>query len=154
MIRLSDHFSLNEFAIGGDIPAWCIPAYAVLCEKILEPVHEQFGKMWITSGYRSPMDNDAAHGQPNSEHMATADWCAADFFCAQVAKAFDYMRNSPTLPYHQLLLEKGKVGSIIHVSWNRLKPGTRSVLTGTTHNSQPPVPATYVAFNPIPEINA
>ena len=152
-LQLSAHFTLNEF--GGDtIPAACIPTFAILCVEILEPVREEFGtKMYITSGYRSPEDNVMVHGQPTSEHMATANWCACDFFTVDVQKVFDWMRNNPTLPYHQLILEKGKVGYVIHVSYNRLKPGVRSVLTGASNNSQPYQSATFIPFNPTPEVN-
>ena len=154
MIQLSKHFDLREF--GGDIiPAACIPAFAVLCVEILEPVREHVeSPVHITSGYRSPEDNTAAHGQPNSEHMATANWCAADFFCQTIHDVFDWMRHSPVLPYHQLILEKGKLGYVIHVSYNRLKPGVRSVLVGATNNSEPYQIATSVPFNPGMEVSA
>lgn len=152
MVRLSEHFNLEEFGKG--IPATCVPVFAILCCEILEPVREYLeAAIYISSGYRSPEENTQVHGQPNSEHMATADWCAVDFFCPQVHKVFDWLRNNQTLPYHQLILEKGKLGYVIHVSFNRLKPGVRSVLTGATNNSQPYQTVSSVPFNPTPEVN-
>jgi len=152
MTQLSEHFSLGDFG-GQNIPDEAIPAFRSLANLILEPVYEHFGvKMYFTSGYRTEASNTAAHGQPNSEHMATADWCAVDFFCVMIETVFDWMRNNPALPYHQLILEKGRVGYVIHVSWNKLKPGVRSVLTGATNNSQPYQSATFVPFNPTPEV--
>ena len=153
MVKLSEHFSLEDF--GANIPAAAAPSFSQLCNLILEPVYQQFGtKLWVTSGYRSPENNAAVHGQSNSEHMATADYCAVDFFTVNIQKVFDWMRNSATLPYHQLILEKGKVGYVIHVSWNRLKPAVRSVLVGATNNSQPYQQVAHVEFNPTPEVQA
>lgn len=105
----------------------------------------------LTSGYRDAQANLEAHGQPNSEHVATADCCAADFYPAdgKTRALFDWMRQSSSLPFHQLILEHGANGSsVIHVSWNRTKPGVRSVLEGTTHNSQPYTKVDYVAYQP------
>jgi Peptidase M15 len=154
LIQLSEHFQLSDFG-GQNIPAACVPTFSSLANTILEPVCEEFGcKLYFTSGFRTEAQNENAHGQINSEHMATADYCAVDFFCVMISTVFDWMRNNPTLPFHQLILEKGKVGYIIHVSWNRTKPGVRSVLTGATNNSQPYEQVAHVAFNPTPEVNA
>lgn len=153
MVRLSQNFNLDEF--GKDIPAVCVPTLGILCVEILEPIREHVGApLYITSGYRSPEANTAAHGQPNSEHMATADYCAADFYCNDVVKVFDWCRNNDSLPYHQLILEKGKLGYVIHISFNKTKPGTRSVLVGATHNSQKYQEVPYTPFNPTGEVNA
>jgi Peptidase M15 len=155
VIQLSEHFSLENFQKEAPIPAVAAPSFSALANLILEPVYAEFGAtLYFTSGYRDIAENTAAHGQPNSEHVATADYCAVDFFCVMTEKVFDWMRNNPTLPYHQLILEKGKVGYVIHVSWNRLKPGVRSVLTGATNNSQPYQQAVHVEFNPSPEVSA
>ena len=142
MTPLSAHFNLEDFEQDSKMPMDCIEPYKFLCENILEPLRAQAGKpLIITSGYRSPEANTEAHGQPNSEHVATADYCAADFYVggmATIRPLFDWARENPSLPYHQLILESGITGtSILHVSYNRLKPGVRSVLIGATHNSQP-----------------
>jgi zinc D-Ala-D-Ala carboxypeptidase len=151
-VQLSAHFSLEEFQKNDPIPPVCIPAFAELCKTILEPVRINFGvPMRITSGYRSVEANEAAHGQPNSEHVATEDYCAADFYIGGGARmVFDWMRTNTVLPYHQLILESGQSSTVIHVSWNRLKPGLRSVLIGATHNAEPYTKADYVAYNPPP----
>lgn len=150
MVQLSQNFQLDEFQKNEPIPAQCVPTFAVLAEKILEPVRAYIDSpLIITSGYRSPEANDAAHGQPNSEHVATADYCAADFYSSLIParSIFDYMRNNSILPFHQLILEHGANGSsIVHVSYNRLKVGVRSVLEGATHNSEPYTKVDYVAY--------
>ena len=144
MVRLSQYFVLEEFQHNDEIPAECVPAFVTLCQEILDPVRVYFADpLKITSGYRSPAANAAAHGIPNSEHMATKDWCAADFyvdtnrFPFDMRAVFDWMRNNARLPFHQLILEHGAASSVIHVSWNRLKPGLRSIKEGSTHNATP-----------------
>ena len=153
MIPLTAHFNLEEFQLGDLIPYVCVPAFRALCREILEPVRVNFNvPLVITSGYRSPQENAEAHGQPNSEHMATPTIAAADFYpdspglvtCDDI---FDYMRTSPSLPYHQLILERGEKGSVIHVSFNAAKVGMRSVLIGATHNSEPYTPASHVEYS-------
>jgi len=123
-MKLSPHFDLLEFQKNDPIPAECIPAFAELCKHILEPVRAKVNApIVITSGYRSLEANLEAHGQPNSEHVATADYCAADFYVGAGARTiFDWMRTNPNLPFHQLILESGANSTVIHVSWNRLKP--------------------------------
>lgn len=149
MIQLSTHFGSNEFETGGPIPTECLPIFERLCVEILEPVRSDFNfPLVITSGYRSPEANAEAHGQPNSEHMATTDWCACDFIGSRAV--FDWMRLNPLLPFHQLILEHGQSGSsIIHVSINQQKVGVRSVLEGATHNASPYIKVDYVAYSPI-----
>ena len=152
---LTHHFALEEFQKGDPIPPECVPIFTMLCEQILEPVRDYFSSaLVITSGYRSPEENAAAHGQPNSEHMATPTRCAADFYLEGVIMraVFDWMRNNPALPFHQLIYETdARGGAVIHVSINtELPAGTRSVLTGATHNASPYQKADYVAYVPPP----
>jgi Peptidase M15 len=154
MTQISRHFSLEEFQKDkGDIPQDRVEAFTVLATSILDLVRDWCAApLLITSGYRDADANARAHGQPNSEHIATPDWCAADFYCPDKASnsIFDWMRNNPSLPFHQLILERGNDGSsIVHVSWNRLKTGVRSVLTGATHNAEPYLKVDYVAYTPI-----
>jgi len=121
-----------------------------LCQTVLDVVREQFGELTITSGYRPPAANAEAHGQPNSEHIYTSRKCAADFMASGEPiqrNVFDWMRENPTLPYHQLILEHGANGSsVVHVSINLDMPGVRSVLEGATHNASPYVKIDHVAY--------
>ena len=78
MMQLSPNFEISEF---GDVPPGLIPIFRQLCERILEPIRAFVGKpIFITSGYRSLLQNKAAHGVPDSEHVATSEYCAADFY--------------------------------------------------------------------------
>ncbi len=150
-MKLTEHFSLEEFRKGDPIPMECVNIFSELATQILELVREQFDlPLVITSGYRSPQENAEAHGQPNSEHMATIDKCACDFYIAMpggVRPVFDWMRENAELPYHQLILEHGSNGSsVIHVSINKAMPGVRSVLEGATHNAEPYIAVDHVPF--------
>jgi Peptidase M15 len=148
---LSQNFSQSEFEKDCPIPAECVPILRRLVVEVVEPVRA-FCRcpLEITSGYRPPDANAAAHGQPNSEHIYSAVKAACDFVTpnnSPTARAvFDWMRNNPTLPYHQLILEHGQVSTVIHVSINSEMPGVRSVLEGATHNSVPYIKIEHVDY--------
>lgn len=150
---LSEHFYLEEFDKDGAIPPACLPVLTDLCTQVLEPVRAFCGcPLEITSGYRPPLANAEAHGQPNSEHIYTPAWAAADFAIPNntpsVRSVFDWMRNNPSLPYHQLILEHGQNSTVIHVSVNKRMPGARSVLEGATHNAVPYIKIEHVDYVP------
>jgi len=156
MRHLSKHFDSSEFSKDAQIPDDCLPVLTKLCVEVLEPIRERFQTaLLVTSGYRPPDANAAAHGQPNSEHIYSPEWCAADILiCSdQVSprSVFDWIRSNPNLPYHQLILEHGQVSTIIHVSVNRQKMGVRSVLEGATANRCPYIPVDYVPYCPVQE---
>lgn len=154
-MQLSEHFDQGEFENDGPIPPECIPVFQQLCQLVLEPIRAHLGRpILITSGYRSPEANKAAHGVPNSEHVASPEWCAADFTfnttfgqLVSVRAAFDWIRNNPTIPFHQVILEHGATGSsIIHISYNTENIDDRSALEGATHNASAYTKWDCVAF--------
>lgn len=155
-VPLTAHFHLSEFEHGAIIPDDCIPIFTELCSKILEPIRTVFDKpLIITSGFRSPESNAEAHGQKNSEHLATPLMCACDFYLEGISMRFifDWLRNSPSLPYHQLILEHNAFGaSVIHVSINKMVPGVRSVLEGAVHNTEQYQRCSFIPFNPGTEV--
>ena len=135
------------------MPDDCVSILGHLCIQVLEPVRDHFlAALLITSGYRTALTNAEAHGQPNSEHMYTPDWAAADFLlCSdrtEMRAVFDWMRMNERLPFHQLILEHSMSGDVVHASVNRLRPGIRSVLEGAVHNLTPYVKVDYVAYQP------
>lgn len=153
MIQPGKYFALDEFEKDGPMPLDFLPPLVELCQGVMDPARDQAGcGLIVTSGYRPPAANAAAHGQPNSEHVYTADLAAADFYPAngQTRALFDWMRNNAVLPFHQLILEHGANSIVIHASFNRLKRGVRSVLEGATHNSEPYTQIAHVAFAPPP----
>ena len=74
----------------------------LLCENILQPVRDHFGRVKITSGFRSPELCLAIGSSINSQH-AKAE--AADFECPGVdnAELADWINRE--LPYDQLICE-------------------------------------------------
>jgi hypothetical protein len=159
MQPLSQHFRTTEFEHGTEIPAECIPIFTYLCKYILEPVRDEFGgPIEITSGYRTETTNEATHGAAHSEHVASPRHCAADFILGYIPgdapavpmrAVYDWIRQSPELPFHQVILEHDANGaSIVHVSINLDKPGTRQALEGSTHNASPYTTADVVPYVP------
>ena len=73
-----------------------------LCENILQPIRDHFGRVKVTSGFRSPELCTAIGSSVNSQH-AKAE--AADFECPGVdnAELADWIHKN--LPYDQLILE-------------------------------------------------
>ena len=90
----------------------------LLCENILQPIRDHFGRVKITSGFRSPELCVAIGSSVNSQH-AKAE--AADFECVGVdnAELFDWIKNN--LSPDQLILEFYNPGEPnsgwIHCSW-------------------------------------
>ena len=89
-----------------------------LCENILQPVRDHFGRVKVTSGFRSVELCTAICSSANSQH-AKAE--AADFECPGVdnAELADWIHKN--LPYDQLILEFYTPGEPnsgwIHCSW-------------------------------------
>ena len=90
----------------------------LLCENILQPVRDHFGRVKVTSGFRSSELCVAIGSSVNSQH-ARAE--AADFECPGVdnAELADWIHKN--LPYDQLILEFYTPGEPnsgwIHCSW-------------------------------------
>ena len=95
----------------------------LLCENILQPVRDHFGRVKVTSGYRSPELCVAIGSSVNSQH-AKAE--AADFECPGIdnAELADWIQKE--LSYDQLILEYYKPGEPnsgwIHCSWIAEQP--------------------------------
>ena len=90
----------------------------LLCENILQPVRDHFGRVKVTSGFRSVELCMAIGSSANSQH-AKAE--AADFECLGTSNAevFDWIKEN--LPYDQMILEFFTPGEPnsgwIHCSW-------------------------------------
>ena len=126
-MELSRNFSLQELiksdtAIRLDINnnpnSGQIEKLKDLCENILQPVRDHFGRVKITSGFRSEDLCLAIGSSRNSQH-AKAE--AADFECVGIdnAELFDWIKNN--LEPDQLILEYYTPGEPnsgwIHCSW-------------------------------------
>ena len=126
-MQLSRNFSLQELTksdtairkgIDNNPNADQIEKLKALCENILQPVRDHFGRVKITSGFRSVELCLAINSSANSQH-AKAE--AADFECVGVdnAELFDWIKNN--LSPDQLILEYYTPGEPnsgwIHASW-------------------------------------
>ena len=96
-----------------------------LCEKVLQPVRDHFGKsVTVNSGYRSPESNAAVGGSKTSDHCKGM---AADIEIPGVANAELAQWIMDNLDYTQLILEFYTSGipdsGWVHVSYdpNNLK---------------------------------
>ena len=110
-MNLTRNFSLLELTksdtairrgIDNEPNADQIDKLKLLCENILQPVRDHFGRVKITSGFRSVELCLAINSSANSQH-ARAE--AADFECPGVdnAELADWIKRE--LPYDQLILE-------------------------------------------------
>ena len=110
-MNLSRNFTLQELiksdtavrkGINNNPNAGQIEKLKDLCENILQPVRDHFGRVKITSGFRSEDLCLAIGSSRNSQH-AKAE--AADFECIGVdnAEVADWIHQN--LPYDQLILE-------------------------------------------------
>jgi zinc D-Ala-D-Ala carboxypeptidase len=139
-MQLSPHFEQAEFELDAPLPAETVPTYQAQCKLQLEPIRAQFNApVTITSGYRTPASNQAAHGVQNSQHCATAAFCASDFRIQGLERdmrpAFDWIRQNAELPFDQVILEHNpEAGTdIVHISYSTTG-NRREALEGETAN--------------------
>jgi hypothetical protein len=129
MTQLSPNFSLHELTksetalrMGFDNT----PGEAetenlrLLCEKVLQPVRDHFGKgVKVNSGFRSPESNSAVGGSKTSDHCLGR---AADIEIPGVANAELAQWIMDNLEYTQLILEFYTPGipdsGWVHVSYD------------------------------------
>lgn len=134
-MNLTEHFTQDEFEHDAKLPEDCIGSYRNLCETILEPIRVHIAEpMRILSGYRCPDANLAAGGVRNSQHMATSEFCAADWWVPvlDMRGIFNWIRIQSGLNWDQLILEHGEHTDIIHTSWSTTP--RREALEGATAN--------------------
>lgn len=135
-MQLTPNFAQAEFEKDGPMPQACVASYRSLCANILEPIRLHLGQpLRITSGYRTPASNAAAGGVPISQHCATDQFCAADWWVptADMRQVFDWVRLESGLIFDQLILEHdGGNLCIIHTSWSTTP--RRMALEGQTAN--------------------
>jgi hypothetical protein len=128
-MNLSANFSLKELTksdtatrlgIDNTPNQETIDNLKMLCEKVLQPVREHFGKsVTVNSGYRSPESNAAVGGSKTSDHCKGM---AADIEIAGVpnAELAQWIMNN--LDYTQLILEFYTQGipdsGWVHVSYD------------------------------------
>lgn len=116
------HFSLSEFINSATAKRQGIdntPSFEVVdnlnrLADYLDGIREKYGKpIFISSGYRCPLLNQAVGGASNSQHLKGL---AADLICADMGKLLSIIRE--TGGFDQLITEhnKGSKNYWIHVS--------------------------------------
>jgi len=118
-MRLSPHFTLAELTrtshrtIDNSAPAHIVSALRSLC-VYLEQVRDEFGPLWITSGYRCPALNAAIGGSRTSAHMLghAADFVpmARDFHTTDIVR---WLAGSGVL-FDQVIDEHSSTSSWVH----------------------------------------
>ena len=99
-----------------------------LCENVLQPLRDAFGKsIVINSGYRCKRLNAAVGGSSTSQHMTGE---AADIRCNNKATRewiFGYIRTH--LKFDQLILEHNSSGTYwVHVSYRNGRKNRMAVI--------------------------
>ena len=95
-----------------------IPKLLYLCEHVLDPLREAWGKpLKVTSGFRTPALNAAIGGAKNSQHMCTGMEAAVDLDPGDLeqVKALAEVAKK-TIFFDQLIAEGIGGGSWLHVS--------------------------------------
>lgn len=120
---VSEHFSWDEAVttntgLDNEIPEALKPNAIRLAESVLEPLRVILGPLNVESWYRSPAVNKAVGGVESSYHRLAL---AADVVPnGDVAKAFKMaVLHINDLPIDQIILEKGKNKTWIHVGTNK-----------------------------------
>ena len=128
-MQLSKNFSLNELtksdtALRHDLdntpPPEAIECLRALCDNVLQPVRDHFGKsVRVNSGYRHPNVNAKVGGSKTSDHCKGR---AADIEIAGVPNHELAQWIADNLEYRQIILEfytRGVPDSgWVHVSYN------------------------------------
>jgi len=131
-MNLSRNFTLSELiksdtairkGINNNPNAEQIEKLKALCENVLQPVRDHFGRVKVTSGYRSPELCVAIGSSLSSQHSKAE---AVDFECIGIdnAEVADWVyKNCQT---DQLILEYYTPGEPnsgwIHASWIPFQP--------------------------------
>ena len=110
-MNLSRNFTLSELTksdtairkgINNNPNAEQIEKLKALCENILQPVRDHFGRVKVTSGFRSPELCTAIGSSVNSQH-AKAEAADFEMLGTDNAELFDWIKNN--LTPDQLILE-------------------------------------------------
>lgn len=122
MTQLSANFTLDELTITSTrLPNEPTEEQKQLLQYVaqylLQPIRDRFGRIRVTSGFRSREVNDSIGGSPNSDHM---DAAAVDFIPvdADLFDVFKWCREN--LRYGQLIYENKGDAWWIHISLPKL----------------------------------
>jgi len=147
-MQLSPHFKLSEFtrsetAMRRRIDNTPSPAHIEnlrkVCEKILEPVRNHFGKpVRINSGYRGPALNAAVGGSSKSQHCNGE---AVDFEIDGLANPVLARWVADNCEFDQIILEfydpkEGPNSGWVHASYTSTGTNRKQTLTAVTEKGK------------------
>jgi len=128
MTQLSTNFTLKELSksetatrLGLDNTPddTALNNLKTLCEKVLQPVRDHYGKVTVNSGYRSPESNAAVGGSKTSDHCKGF---AADIEVSGTANGDLAQYIKDNFKFTQLILEFYTQGipdsGWVHVSYD------------------------------------
>lgn len=142
-MQLSKNFTLAEltrsmtaerFGIDNTPTPEAVESLKLLCEKVLQPVRDNFGVTIVRSGYRSPLVNARIGGSKTSQHKLGQ---AADFEVSGVSNLEIAAWIAQNLEFDQLILE-GHNPSLKNSGWVhcsvKLSDNRREQITATFNN--------------------
>ena len=148
-MQLSKHFELAEFTRSESAKRAGIsnmPTEAhqknmqLLCEKVLEPIREHFGRpILISSGYRSAALNASIKGASSTSQHCSGEAADLDMDGTEISnkQIFDYIREN--LEFDQLIWEYGTDVNPdwVHVSYESTGKQRKQVLRCKRVNGAP-----------------
>ena len=129
-MKLTKNFTLPELTttstgITNQPNSQQIAALITLCNKVLQPARDMYGKpIRVNSGFRSPAVNKAVGGAPNSQHTRGEAADITVFSKEENKKLFELIRDN--LSFDQLINERNY--SWIHVSYRSEEENRKQVL--------------------------
>jgi len=143
-MQLSINFTINELIksqvatrqnINNNPSPIQIENLKSLCVNILQPVRNKFGRVTVSSGFRSPKLCVAIGSSTTSQH---ADGLACDFevYGVDNEEVSDWIYNN--LPVDQLILEfyKGGNSGWIHASYIKKEPRKQYLIAFKDENGK------------------
>lgn len=126
-MELAKNFTLEELirsdtakklGISNEPNDYCKENLRTLCEKVLQPARDEYGKpIRISSGYRSERLNRAVGGVPNSFHLYGQ---AADIICDSAEEMACLARILVKQEKTDLVIIESAKGKMwIHVQWRQ-----------------------------------
>jgi hypothetical protein len=112
--RLSEHFTLAELTRHDSSPhldntpgPQQIVKLVRLAQDCLEPIRAYWGRIRVSSGYRSPQVNAFVHGSQGSQHMKAeaADITFMEVFAQDLWKVGKWIATSGKVTFDQLIFE-------------------------------------------------
>lgn len=127
-MKLSKNFTLKEMTTTNTgLPNFItdleIDNLRRLCQKVLQPARDRYGKpIIVNSGYRSQQVNKAVGGVSTSQHLKGE---AADITAGSITENKKLLEILKTMEFDQLISYDYR---FIHVSYTIMKPNRNQIL--------------------------